>query len=362
MAFFFQLLQPPTESIALNPRRPQGHTKQYQHGKYKPQLIALAEGLHAIGAETASNINYYRESVDGEWLLKRKKFNPAQVRCVLIGLECLLPTMAHQTKQLLQTARKAKIPIVLFDWIANWILKLPPDQLQSRVLQNVDRCMYYSYSTSRVLCVREPKFQPWPIGMTQRVIDECARSAKPFNERRSGVLWCHRLLHALRKQVWEQFYQHAEFPVHKYHDEFQRPTSQSHTEYDRLMNYQTGNRHHPEFYAALGNAQLVDCCGGFLRDGIITQWDSYKLWEAFAAGCCVITFDLQHYGLLTGATTEEPISGVHYIGLRLDGTDLKRTIETSDLEAIARRGKNWALENFSPVSRAKKFQDVVVAI
>lgn len=354
-----------------------------KRSKYKPQLIALAEGFVKLGIKFAANIDYYRLSTTGSGhLFRRQPFDVSKVRCFILGLECLMPSASRDTLEKLRQCRAHRVPVVVFDWIANWLWRLTPQQLKTQVLQYVDHYMYYSCSSTVTTMLLQSgaatmQCAAWPIGMTQRVIDVSAAAAKPFHTRRRAVLWSHRLLHALRKEVWHRFYEHAAFPVIKFHDQFALPRKRAATEgaegaegYDALMYHQTGRRHNPRYYEALGNTQLVDCCGGFWRsDGSnrrhITQWDSYKLWEAFAAGCCVITFDLKHYGLLTGAD-EEPMPGVHYIGLRLDedGTcsttsQLHRIIETADLALIASRGREWALRNFSPVERARRFVNTI---
>jgi hypothetical protein len=87
------------------------------------------------------------------------------------------------------------------------------------------------------------------------------------------------------------------------------------------------------------------------------QWDSFRFWEALAAGCAAFNIDLEHYGVLLPAL---PVNGEHYFGVRFDAVDA--TIERiaddpSLLERVARQGREWALANYSPRALASRLLD-----
>lgn len=345
--FYFQLLQPE-------------QTGGYQKGKYKPQIVALAEGLLLLGMEIGANINYYARTVkDADYLLTKTPFVASQVKCLIVSLDSLLQP-DQVTNDRMALCKRLKKPVIVFDWIASRFLSMTN---QDSLLNRLDKYMFYSYIPE---IEKQPKFTkvlPWPIGYTHRVSDMCQRYWKPFQDRNKTILWSHRVPHHVRKTVWECFYSpYLANHMERFNDLFQRPKDI--TEFDIMMNFQTGNRHNPNFYQALCSSQLVDCCGGFFKNQDIRQWDSYMLWEGFQSGCCVITLDIEYYGFKTGAE-EEPKNMVHYIGLRLDKPDYLKQLAQSivdkkvDIEAIAVAGREWAAKYFSPQARASAFLKLI---
>jgi hypothetical protein len=342
--FYFQLLKPEQDK--------------YQKGKYKPQIVALAEGLRALGKDIGCNIDYYATKPSNQdFLLTRVPFDPSKIVCLIVSLDMLLQP-DPPTNDRMASCRRLGCPVIIFDWIANRFLSMSnPESL----LDRVDKFMFYSYIQKLVGVKKYEKVRPWPIGYTQRVVDVCQKYWKPFSARRPEVLWSHRVPHHVRKTVWDNFYSpYLANHMNRFNDFFERPRTDV-EEYDIMMNFQTGNRHNPKFYEALCSSQLVDCCGGFLKGkDVILQWDSYMLWEGFMSGCCVITLDIEYYGFKTGVA-EEPRNMVHYIGLRLNQPAYLKQLASDiiekkiDIEAIAMAGKEWAVQYFSPQARAQEF-------
>ena len=98
-----------------------------------------------------------------------------------------------------------------------------------------------------------------------------------------------------------------------------------------------------------------------LREGVgnlsILQWESFKMWEGFMAGCAVILPHLEVHGL---ELPTMPIAGEHYVAVDFEAAAIAR-LRTAlasgalDLEAIGTAGRAWALANYSPVSFASAF-------
>jgi hypothetical protein len=72
-------------------------------------------------------------------------------------------------------------------------------------------------------------------------------------------------------------------------------------------------------------------------------WDSFRFWEALAAGCAAINVDLEHYGAKLPVM---PDHRRHYLGLNF--ARVKQFIEPEILEGVAREGKRWAEVHYSP--------------
>jgi hypothetical protein len=332
----------------------------YQTGAYKPQVIALAEGLLGMGREIGANIDYYCKGSNAGFLLQKTKFEPEKINCLIVSADAVFD-IDVPTQTRMNTCKKLHVPVLVLDWIASRFFC----SNQELLLQRCHRYLFYSYVPE--LLNRGATIIPWPIGFTERVIQMCKCFEVPFGARRRKILWSHRVAHHIRKSAWEKFYAPLDklHLVERFNDHFEHPPPL--LAYDLLMSHQTGKRHNPKFYEALCEVQMADCCGGFMVGNLIRQWDSYKLWEAFVAGCCVITLDLEHYGFKTGAA-EEPRNMVHYIGLRLNQPaymqELQQqlTLNAIDIQKIAEAGREWALKHFSPLARATSFCTLIEEI
>lgn len=91
------------------------------------------------------------------------------------------------------------------------------------------------------------------------------------------------------------------------------------------------------------------------QDTVVLRWDSWRLWESLVFGCVTIHLDFERYGL---ALPVMPENWKHYIGLNL--ADLRRDMERlhderDRLPEIARQGRLWAIEHYSPVAVARRF-------
>lgn len=78
----------------------------------------------------------------------------------------------------------------------------------------------------------------------------------------------------------------------------------------------------------------------------VFQWDSWRLWETFAAGTVVINLDFKKYGYVLPVMPE---NWKHYIGI-----DLKNP--SAFLDRLA-----WAIEHYAPKAIALRFLDIVKA-
>jgi Glycosyl transferases group 1 len=83
--------------------------------------------------------------------------------------------------------------------------------------------------------------------------------------------------------------------------------------------------------------------------------DSFRFWEALAAGCAAINVDLEYYGV------EMPImpeNGKHYLGVNFSRVDQFIRLLQHDpglLERVAADGKRWATTHYSPKAVAQRF-------
>jgi hypothetical protein len=87
----------------------------------------------------------------------------------------------------------------------------------------------------------------------------------------------------------------------------------------------------------------------------VIRWDSWRLWESFAAGCATVMLDFEEYGFRMPVI---PKNGVHYVGLKFDRLAEAVEFMADDKErlaAIGEAGRAWALEHYSPKAVATRF-------
>ena len=85
------------------------------------------------------------------------------------------------------------------------------------------------------------------------------------------------------------------------------------------------------------------------------NWESWRFWEAMAAGCVVLHVDLEKYGATLPIM---PQNWRHYIGVDLE--NLQDTVERIErepdlLEMISSAGREWSLQHYSPLPTARRF-------
>ena len=96
----------------------------------------------------------------------------------------------------------------------------------------------------------------------------------------------------------------------------------------------------------------------FLAPQVTVRWDSWRFWESLAAGCLTFHLDFEKYGFLL---PEMPVAWKHYIPI--DMADPVGTVERflnceSQWEEISVKGREWALQNYSPKEVAKRLLKV----
>ena len=219
-------------------------------------------------------------------------------------------------------------------------------------------------------------FKPWVIGPTNRILKATEGAGSP-GSRRPAVLVSYRVGHPVRTLSNQRFLERLgpDLPIHRYQDQFEPNLSDP---YDQLHWHQTGRRHNPAFYSSLAESLACACFGGSLRFAalssplgiwqrasrrmgrqsypyILTQWDSFRLWESWAAGCATFHLDLAQYGAVLPVM---PRNWEHYIGIDLNRPDAaidRLRAEPGCLERIAINGRIWALEHYSPLALATRF-------
>lgn len=227
-------------------------------------------------------------------------------------------------------------------------------------------------------------FQPWAFGLSERMISYLNNS--PDFLQRDHVFHINfrnnaMFRHSVRTYVYNNFI--AEINKIYKVDVWKSSTDEKPSK-EKLDDYlfwaQTGRRHNPKYYHKLKTSFACACFSGFfvldfprnhatkisriskrlliktkMRTSTIVQWDSWRFWESLAAGCISFQADFDKYSFFAPV---KPENWIHYIGVNFDNANsvIQRIVdEPEKLEAIARNGKNWVMENYSPVPTASRF-------
>jgi len=365
----------------------------HEEANLQEDVIALAEGLNQLGIRYYANTNYWLQSTTpGDYLFRH---DPAVAPddCDVVIVSYTWPSWMHP-----ETFRVERQPL--------------PEGLfkAGRKYRTVYMDSHDGYRTVSW----EPEFgqfdvilraklngrawhpgnmRPWVLGLNNRILDATVNGA-PFGERDRKLLVnfgaSHPYSHGTRELASRHFERPALalLPIDRTKDDLSAPPSDP---YDALMWRQTGHRFSRAYYERLKHSQAVACfCGDMIpaapfehpdrylagggrarlrralfemldrldsRPRRAIQWDSFRFWEALAAGCAAFNIDLEYYGV---SLPVMPVNGEHYFGVRFDAVDatLDRIAEDpSLLERVAHQGREWALANYSPRALASRMLD-----
>ncbi len=334
---------------------------------YQHLVVCLAEGLTALGVRCYANVDY--------WPL-----DPARTTYLL----------AHDPDV---TARDCELVIVSDDWfvtgaampatIANHpgctIALDREDGSRLRSLDPAFRAFDYVLRTHYNRDTRYgSNFVPWAYGLSERMLAATANVAGP---RRWELLanWRHTSNpHSLRLDVERRVLPKFAplLPIDDAREPLDDPPSDPQS---RLWWRETGRRHWPAYYERLAGAAACAAFGGYFvtprpfakesltsrllkrtlttiraRTHLISQWDSWRLWESWSAGCATMHVDLARYGCVLPVM---PVNWEQYIGVDLDrpADAIARLREEPGIVArIGAAGRAWARDTYGPTATARR--------
>ena len=343
---------------------PQGppEAARYQYG-----IIPLAEGLRKRGCPIYSNVDYWHLSPGSSDFLFPKTRDVSFEDCDIVVLNDrwfrygnLMPSSFFQKRRNYLTAY-----VDCADGVFTRTFK--PGWHKFDVV-------FKAHYNQRIRGI-PTNVKPWAFGMTERILT-ATDADQNWTTREPVFLSNFRVEHPLRNAASEILHPMLSdiFKIDNSTDGFVPPSEPlALFEWER-----TGRRHNLTYYEKLKSSQAASCFGGKYAHRWATpvnfrkifnriekwmpcsamalyQWDSFRFWETFAAGCLVFHVDLKQQGCLLPVM---PRNGVEYIGV-----DLKNPTKTREwildvkpvFADIAYRGKQWALKNYSPSAMANRF-------
>jgi hypothetical protein len=337
---------------------------------YPHSLLAVAEGLRQLGVPLCSNVDYWKNSPAKDDYLLRHDPQITPDDCSAVVLENGYPRYGGGLpRDLFRKGRSYRT--VFFDFHDEYPTSAFDDEY--RKFDVIFRAHY----SDRLY--QPTNFTAWAFGFTNRIV-RATEAAPPASQRKQAVLVSYRVPHGVRTRSNELFLKRLSprLPIVHFEDGFKPSLSDP---YDQLHWHQTGRRHNPAFYASLADSAACACFGGSLVNPILasrfsplgiwqrvrsrmrqqpfsytlTQWDSFRLWESWAAGCATFHLDLEKYGAVLPVM---PKNWEHYVGIDLNRPEVAVDRIKSDqgiLQRVAANGRAWALEHYSPMPVAKRF-------
>jgi hypothetical protein len=338
---------------------------------YQHLAVCLAEGLSALGIACYGNVDYWPLDVERRRFLIRADpaVPPESCELVVVSDDWLI------------TGRPVPEPIARRLRDACCVALDREDGARLHTLAPACRRFDLIVRTHFNLATRyAPNFAPWAYGLSERVIAAAAVGDPPAaRAQRLVANWRHTASpHSVRLAVERDVLPRlgAILPLDEAREPMDAPPEDP---YERLLWRETGRRHWPQYYRRLAEARACAAFGGYfvtrwprakesltsrvlkrllarthLRSRLVSQWDSWRMWESFAASCATIHVDLERYGCVLPVMPE---NWVHYIGVDLDRPQAAIDRVRDDPSILARvgsAGHAWALQHYAPVPVARR--------
>ena len=321
--------------------------------RYQHTLVSLAEGLNKLKINYDANIDYYKNP-DGSYLFNKVENIDYNNYDYIFTSPCSHYLKEYDydendnifvTKEFLGK-KDRNYKLVMIDWSDGFFSFI-------EYLEYYDFYFKSSFQNN-ILPQISKKIYPCVFNVTNRIIN-ATQNDNNWETRNINLLYSHRVAHEVRGYMLE-IYRKYDTYVTFYDDKFKEPTARD----DYYIEWcQTGRRHNPAFYETLKKSKIVDCTGGFLRNIqnniVLSQIDSFKLWEAFFAGCCVIMMDLDLFNIKFPV---QPQNMVHYIGITLNNEKDKLLMENIingkiNVKKIAKDGYEFMCKYYTPEAFTK---------
>jgi hypothetical protein len=359
-------------------------------GNLQEDIIALAEGFSELGIPFHSSCDYWLQSTrPGDYLLK----HDPDVQAYDCDIVIVSYTWPYWIRMKTFDLVRRPLPEGLFRKGHEYATIYMDSHDGHRTVSWEPEYRQFDLILRSKLNRRAwhpENMRPWALGLNNRILN--ATSGAPrFADRRRALLVnfgaSHPYPHGTRDIARTTFEPLIEqlLPFDRTKDNL---TDEPSDPYDALMWQQTGQRFSRAYYERLKHSQAVACfCGELIppmpfrnperylvggnkaklrriiyqflgrfdpRPYRSVQWDSFRFWEALAAGCAAFNVDIKHYGVELPVMPE---NWKHYLGIDFHQMDefIERLHEEPEvIGRISVEGRQWAIENYSPQAMARR--------
>ena len=364
-------------------------------GNLQEDIIALAEGFKQLGIEYFSTCDYWLQSLNPDDYLFKHHPEVAHDDCDVVVVSYTWPAWV---KMGTFDLRQQPLPPGLFRKHRKYITVYMDNNDGYRTISWEPEYRQFDLilrSKFNRRAWHPENMRAWAYGWTNRIIEE-TKGALPFAARHRALLVnfgaSHPFEYGARVLSKNRFEPRIErfLPLDRTIDNLSGEPSDP---YESLMWRQTGGRFNRSYYERLKQTQAVACfCGDIIpavpfrgadryllggnraklrkRLYSVLGWfspgapravgcDSFRFWEALAAGSAAINVDLARYGVVLPVMPE---NGTHYLGVdfaQVDAFVERLSDDPSLLERVADAGKRWARLHYSPKAAAQRFLGMV---
>lgn len=359
-------------------------------GNLQEDVIALAEGMLELGIPYYSNCNYWLRSTEPNDYLFKHDPNVRHEDCDVVVVSYTWPQWVRMGSF---DVRRQPLPVGLFSKGRKYATVYMDNNDGYRTISWEPEYRRFdlilrSKLNQRTWCPEN--MRPWAYGLNNRIVQATAK-APPFRSRSRTLLVnfgaSHPYVYGARDLARSRLEPKIGrlLPVDRTSDDLSIEPSDP---FEALMWRQTGGRFSRSYYERLKRTQAVACfCGDIIpsmpfrperylvggnraklrrlffqslglfdpRPPRAVGCDSFRVWEAWAAGCATLNIDLNHYGVQLPVMPED---GIHYLGVdfsRVDDFVNRLREEPSLLERVAGAGRQWAETHYSPKAGAQRF-------
>ncbi len=342
---------------------------------YQHPAISLAEGFKELGISFASNINYWKNYGEEEYLFKQDiDSSKYDIHIYTVHYDAVTPDfLDHLDKS------KFNVFIDVNDGIESQATRPEYNKFNLVLRSHFNKHIKYNSNV-----------KPWAFGLSNRIteaIDELRDV--PINNQLYNSL---RFPHTLRKKAVDELGPHIskKYPIiEKITDPLSLENLEGNDKGTYYWKY-SGRRHNLEYYQLLNSSLLSYSFGGYYEylpfkkgklsliyskvvDKICTklsldnsflmylvQYDSWRLWECLYSNSCPINMDFDFWDW---ELPVNPINGKHYLGVEKfkfkEMGEMICSLDEKEILKIGKQGKEWSQEHYSSLAISQRFIDLL---
>ena len=348
---------------------------------YQQEVIVLAEGLRHLGWRCIGNVDYW-PFFNNEYLIQKASLDQFPLDVIVCSGAHFLVENKGRFDDFYTSICNKGVPVVFTDFHDGFLT--PTIAHDCSIFDLILKGHFSNKFKVQGNAV------PWTFGIPDRVADATMRRS-PFAERRNNVLWNFRISHGLRMLADKKFRDKIEqvIPTDTKSEEKDGYAKGIPGDYLQQLNCHTGGRHNPGYFEKLITTKACSAFGGsftawcygrsFIETNLrrvnkrlplfpkdrLYQWDSFRLWESFAAACLTIHIDFLEEGCLFPV---RPQNHVHYLGFSLTNqvcNEKNLAImagNATQMAEIAESGNQFAMKHYRSTPTAERFLSLLAKI
>ncbi|MBK9450843.1 MAG: hypothetical protein IPN95_15835 [Bacteroidetes bacterium] len=346
---------------------------------YQHNAIGMAQGMRELGITFGANTDYWREA-DGNILFKQDPALGPNDADILILTEQYL------------TYGDGKFPQAYFDapgkkvFISTGDGMVMQKQMFKPIYKKFDLILTFIYEG-----IPYPKnFRPWAYGMTNHMIS----LSRPDLPKEDKICLNYRNSHSVRQRAKEWVFDKLDQRrIDTTRETFDWEPLEHSKDFSEYVVWQSAGRHNEAYLDRIGRSLATSAFGGdfFIKPSIwgwytwkfinyfvesaasigrmnniakkiglhtdhtyrIYQWDSWRIWEAFAAKSMAVNVDFEKYRI---RLPEMPVNFQHYLGVDLRNPQKAIDVlnDPEKMKEIGAAGYDWAMQHYAPKALAQR--------